>query len=135
MKEIEVILVFLLALIYITTTSNASGQEQSITTTSNASGQEQSITTTSNASGQEQSITTTSNASGQEQSIHAIQPQDYSKQFAEFSQFIIIPNTLTPNQAYMVYGQVINFLTGEGMSKIYYIFQNLPSNYRHLYSF
>ena len=72
------------------------------------------------------SITTTSNASEQDQSIRAIQQQDYSKQFAEFSQFLIIPNTLTPSQTYMVYGQVVNFLTGEGVANTTISFRIFP---------
>jgi hypothetical protein len=73
------------------------------------------ITTADNASAQNQSIITADNASAQNQSIKAIQPQDYSKQFAEFSQLLIVPNTLAPGETYTVYGQVINFLTGEGI--------------------
>lgn len=74
------------------------------------------ITTVYTASAQNQSITTADNASAQNQSKKAIERQDYSKQFAEFSQLLIVPNTLSPGETYTVYGQVINFLTGEGIA-------------------
>lgn len=71
-------------------------------------------------------ITTVGNTYGQNQSMTPIQLQDYSKQFAEFSQFIIIPNALKPGQTYTVYGQVINFLSGEQIANTTISFRIFP---------
>jgi len=75
-----------------------------------------SVTIADDAFGQNQSINTTENTPQPNQSNQMIQPQDYSKQFAEFSKLLIIPNTLVPGERYTVYGQVINFLSELGIA-------------------
>ena len=86
-----------------------------------------SITTADDAYGQNQSITTADDAYGQNQSNKMIQPKDYSKQFAEFSKLLIIPNTLAPNERYTVYGQVINYLSEVGIADTPISFRIYPA--------
>ena len=103
MKEIEMFtMIFLFALISITTADDAYGQNQSITTADD-------------------------DAYGQNQSNKMIQPKDYSKQFAEFSKLLIIPNTLAPNERYTVYGQVINYLSEVGIADTPISFRIYPA--------
>ena len=87
-----------------------------------------SIYTTDNSSAQSSSINTTDNSSAQSSSINTVQKQDYIKQFAEFSQLIIIPNSLIQSQSYEVYGQIKNFLTGEAISNTTISFRIFPPN-------